>query len=50
MPYAQRNIAHVTLTPIKVASTLLMSGKVVILHRKYIATEIIEPEVMRSAI
>jgi len=50
MPYAQRKMAHVTLTPIRDASRFPISGNVVILHRKYTAIDMIEPEVMRSAI
>jgi len=50
MPYAQRKMAHVILIPIKDASRFPISGNMVILQRKYTAIDMIEPDVMRSAI
>jgi hypothetical protein len=50
IPYAHRKVAQVTETPIKAASTFPISGKVVILHRKYSADEMIEPDTIKSPI
>jgi len=44
MPHAHRKKAHVMATPIKTASRLSMSGKVVILHRKYREDEMMEAD------
>lgn len=50
MPQAQRKKAQVIAMPISIASTLLISGKVVILHRKYTELEMIDADVMSSPI
>jgi len=50
MPQAHRKKAQVMAIPMRIASTLLISGKVVILHRKYTELEMIEAEVMRRPI
>jgi len=50
IPYAQRKMAHVTETPINAASRFPISGNVVILHRKYSAEDIIEPDITNRVI
>jgi hypothetical protein len=44
IPQAHRNTAQVIVTPISVASTLLISGKVVIRQRKYTELDMIEAD------
>jgi hypothetical protein len=50
MPKAHRKTAEVMVTPIKVASRLLIWGKQATRHRKYTAKEMIEADVMRRMI
>lgn len=50
MPQEQRKIAQVMAAPIRMASTLPISGKVVILQRKYTELEMMEAETISSPI
>lgn len=50
IPYAHKNIAHVTATPMSEASIFPISGNVVILQRKYTDDDMIEPDITSNAI
>lgn len=50
MPQTHRKNAHVSATPIRMASTLLISGKVVTLQRKYTELDMMEAEVSMKPI
>lgn len=50
MPQEQRKIAQVMAAPISMASTLLISGNVVIRQRKYTELEIMEAETTSNPI
>ena len=50
IPQAHKKTAQVIVTPISVASTLPISGKLVILHKKYIELDMMEAERTSSPI
>jgi hypothetical protein len=50
MPQAHKNMAVVMATPMRMASTLLISGNVVIRQRKYTEVEMMDADAMRRPI
>lgn len=50
MPHPPRKMAVVIATPMRMASTLLISGNVVMRQRKYMAVEVIQADVIRRPI
>lgn len=50
IPQEHRKIAQVMAAPIRIASTLPISGKVVILHRKYTELEITDADTIKRPI